>query len=569
MSYEDYSIRDVVDDLNRSIFLPDIQREFVWKPEQIEKLFDSIMCGYPIGSFLFWRIREEHIPDWTIYEFVEEFDTENPHNKEAETLRIKKDINLVLDGQQRLTSLLIGLKGTYRLHYYKWSKKKLFLNLLKVPKKSDDPDILSYEFKFKESSESNDIKNEFWFNVQEILRFDEAYDLKQYVIKQIPNLLSDNLENVERLLEKLFNNVHTKKLISRYQEKQQDYDTVVEIFVRTNTGGKKLEYSDILLSKATAKWDKLNARKEINEFTDSLNKIGNGYSFDKDFVLKACMYMTQDLPIQYKVGNFTKENLLKIEANWDNIKKFVYDCVKLVNKYKLQNKNITSGGALLPIAYYLLKLGSKNFINSSAKNDVINQINIVTWLKLIFLKNVFGSSSDTTLNNTRDAIDKIKDHSTFPYSEINDELKISPNLTGEEVLMLLDTSYKTKYSFLILSLLYPDRDWKDNSYQEDHIYPKSEFTTAKLKKRGYDEEQIRKYQKNYNSIVNLQLLLDTENNEKRAKDFNEWINTRDEEFKSRHSIPEMSTYEFDDFLEFVNLRKEIIKKELCKIKFYN
>ncbi len=70
------------------------------------------------------------------------------------------------------------------------------------------------------------------------------------------------------LIEELHSRLFTEKFINIYEEKSQEYDKVVEIFIRTNTGGVKLEYSDILLSTATAKWKNLNARKEIYSFTD-------------------------------------------------------------------------------------------------------------------------------------------------------------------------------------------------------------------------------------------------------------------------------------------------------------
>ena len=95
-------------------------------------------------------------------------------------------------------------------------------------------------------------------------------------------------------------------------EKNKDYDKVLQVFVRANSAGQPLEYSDLLLATATAKWEKLDARKEIHDFTDSLNGIGNGYAFGKDFVLKACLYLSDSLPIQYKVKNFTKKNLFRI-----------------------------------------------------------------------------------------------------------------------------------------------------------------------------------------------------------------------------------------------------------------
>ena len=92
------------------------------------------------------------------------------------------------------------------------------------------------------------------------------------------------------------------------------------MFVRANTAGVPLAYSDLLLATATAKWETLDARSEIHDFTDSLNKIGEGYRFGKDFVLKACLYLSEDLPIQYKVKNFTRQNLRIIEGKWGKTK---------------------------------------------------------------------------------------------------------------------------------------------------------------------------------------------------------------------------------------------------------
>ncbi len=135
MSYVACNISDVVlDYINRTTFLPAIQREFVWERDGIEKLFDSLMNNYPIGSFLFWKIREENKDVWTAYKFIQDFDEDNRHNVEAVMAGINQDIYLVLDGQQRLTALYLGLRGTYRyLRYKRWRKTKLYLNLFKLP----------------------------------------------------------------------------------------------------------------------------------------------------------------------------------------------------------------------------------------------------------------------------------------------------------------------------------------------------------------------------------------------------------------------------------------------------
>jgi hypothetical protein len=116
-----------------------------------------------------------------------------------------------------------------------------------------------------------------------------------------------------------------------------------------------------------------------------------------------------------------------------------------------------------------------------------------------------------------------------------------------------------------LSLLYPDRDWKDKKFHEDHIFPKSEFTKAKLRARGFDEQTTSNYQKHFNTIANLQLLIDSENRDKSAKPFDDWFASRDANFRLRHSIPTVNSYSFEKFEEFIQSRKNVITEKLRAI----
>jgi len=127
MDYRPIRVSDLIREINRELYLPAIQREFVWGTDKVERLFDSIMGDFPIGSFLFWRLEQEHKDKWPIYEFIRAFDDESPHNPPANLAGITTDIKLVIDGQQRITSLYIGLKGSYRYFYYRWRKTQLFL----------------------------------------------------------------------------------------------------------------------------------------------------------------------------------------------------------------------------------------------------------------------------------------------------------------------------------------------------------------------------------------------------------------------------------------------------------
>ena len=109
------TIASVIADIEaRKYLLPSIQREFVWSQKQIETLFDSLMRDYPINSFLFWEVPAENVQDFRFYEFLRNYhQRDNRHNPIANTSG-SHGVTAVLDGQQRLTSLYIGLKGSYR-----------------------------------------------------------------------------------------------------------------------------------------------------------------------------------------------------------------------------------------------------------------------------------------------------------------------------------------------------------------------------------------------------------------------------------------------------------------------
>jgi len=555
MEYIPIRVSDIIRQVNRDIYLPAIQRELVWGTDRIERLFDSIMADFPIGSFLFWLLEQKNKDEWPVYEFIRDFDEESPHNPAANMAGITKDIKLVLDGQQRITSLLIGLRGKYRYFYYRWRETRLYLNLLKPAVPNDDnPEELTYGFAFRENADPRGEKPQLWYLVGRILDFEDAEDAKLNMKAQLSTLPESQLENANKLIGRLHNRIHTTLVGNYYQENSQDYDKVLQVFVRANSAGQPLEYSDLLLATATAKWEKLDARKEIHDFTDSLNGIGNGYAFGKDFVLKACLYLSDSLPIQYKVKNFTKKNLHIIEKNWDTIKDSLSATVRLISRFGFSAKNVVAPLALLPIAFYLMKRGNFSFDTSSKAEDADAQVAIRRWFIFSTLKNAFGGSSDTTLTRLRDSLINCNSTSQFPADVLYTSLGIEPKLNDVEIERILGYGYKGRYTNLVLSLLYPDRDWKDAVFHEDHIFPESEFNVRPLKKRGYDDVKVQSYLSKYNLLPNLQLLTESENLSKNATPFDEWIKTRDAAFRKRHLIPDIHDCEFDSFEEFFEVR---------------
>ena len=342
---------------------------------------------------------------------------------------------------------------------------------------------------------------------------------------------------------------------------------MLQIFVRANSAGEPLSYADLLLATATARWEALDARSEIHDFTDSLNEIvDDGNCFGKDFVLKACLYLSEDLPIQYRVKNFTRQNLRTIEGNWEKIKESLSTAVRLISRFGFRSKNIVAPLALLPIAFYLMKRGNSSFDTSSEIEDANVQVAIRKWFVFSTLKNAFGRSSDTTLTRLRKILSPCGRTAPFPVDALYESLEIEPNLSNTEIEHILEYKYQKRYTNLVLSLLYPDRDWKDAVHHEDHIFPKSQFRVGALKRRGYDEAKVQSYMSKCNTLPNLQLLTDSENLSKNAKPFEKWIQTRDASFRRRHLIPDLNeTYGLDTFGEFWESRAVLIRAALSKL----
>ena len=194
MSYEGKKINDFISQIyENKIYLPAIQRKFVWDIEQITDLFDSIMKGYPIGTFLFWKLQGEEIKPYTFYSFILHYDVRQPFNKTTAQPETKDEILAVLDGQQRLSSMYVALQGSYAFKrpYARWDdysafpKRQLCLNLLYKPD-GDEEEESNYDFKFLTDSEIK-FKNEdtFWFPIRNVLQWKKILVFYQshYIIR--------------------------------------------------------------------------------------------------------------------------------------------------------------------------------------------------------------------------------------------------------------------------------------------------------------------------------------------------------------------------------------------------
>ncbi len=557
--------------------LPAIQREFVWSPDQICRLFDSLMQGYPFGEFLFWRIEPERSADYRYYGFVLDYhQRDNPHCPDLGKLP-NRQITAVLDGQQRLTAFNIGLRGSMavKLPYKWWSSEDAFpqrflaLDLL-APDERDEEGS-RFAFDFVEEAQLGRHGDRLRFKVSDIVGMNSGPDMLDWLLAR--GLEREDQGRAYRILDRLYQVIHTEPTVAYYEEFNQDIEHVLSIFIRRNSGGTTLSYSDLLLSIATSQWKTLDARKEVHRLVDDLNQIGPGLGLTKDFVLKAGLMLTDIASVGFQVRNFTQANMEILEENWQKIRDALIETVQIVTGFGFNANNIRAASALLPIAYYVYRIGAPtNFdTHSSYESD---RTSIRGWLTRSILKasGIWGSGLDTLLTALREVI-RDADERAFPAAEMGRVMAQrgkSLEFSAEEIEDLADMGIGDRRTFGLLALLSPFIDLQRHQFHIDHIFPKSRFTRKRLQDAGIAAGDVDVFMDCADRIANLQLLDGTSNIEKQATLPAEWIDARYPDEKARRHYREK--YLLDQvpsdmagFLEFYEARRARLQDHISEL----
>lgn len=556
----------------RKFLLPAIQRKFVWGSDQIEVLFDSIMRDYPINSFMLWNVTSEKTKNsYKFYEFLKEyrsfFKDENPYIN----TKGYSDFLAVIDGQQRMTSLYLGLKGTYAYKMpRKWWKdneeclptRRLYLNLT-APLPADDERKMVYDFRFLTEGEFNNLSQlQNWFLVNDIYLFKSKTDgqdaLEDYIEEKG---LRDN-KFAKSALRKLRKVIFEDHLINYYQEENQDIDTVLNIFIRTNSGGEPLSFSNLLMSITTANWQR-DARKEFKLLIDTV--YSNNFIISADLILKCCLVLFKD-NIKFQVANFDEDSVKVFDDNWDRVKKCIETAFLLLKKWGFNDSSLRAKNAIIPIVYYIYY--------NNCEDDILKEIRLVDekkairkWLCISLLKGVFGGQSDSVLTGIRKVMRE--NPGTFPFEKIKSEFAgngaKSLNLSDEEIEDILKTQKDAPQCYAILALLYSHLQYETVAYHKDHFHPYSQF--VKLKESNFDSKEKYAFYtnpENYNSILNLQLLSSSTNESKNDEDLAIWVKDKQIDLNS-HLIPDKVSLEFSEFEQFIIERKALLIKNIKAI----
>ena len=507
----------------KDLILPAIQREYVWKPQQVVALFDSIMRGYPIGSFLSWRVEPATAMEFRFYDFLRSYsELDMRHNPEL-AVPPNQPAVAVLDGQQRLTSLNIGLRGTYAMKKkYAWSgiPENYPARTLHVSLRGHAPENaagLLYDLRFLSQAQLDALDPDearYWLPVPAVLEAGGGMGLWPVLAERELGNDKDAMAIASLLAEK----IHSEQSVHFFEETDQDIERVLDIFIRVNSGGTVLSYSDLLLSIATAQWKNRDARKEVHGLVDELNATGIGFRFSKDLVLKTGLVLSGVPDVAFKVKNFTADNMARLDEMWDEIAASLRLTVGLLSDFGLSGTSLTASSIVIPLAQYVHHRGLDQSYRetASAANDRAALKNWV--LRALIVPGIWGSGLDQLLQALRQTILADGD-AGFPVDEIDSMMagRGKPlTATDELIESILDYEFGDGETFGVLAMVFPHVNTR-NIHHVDHIVPRTRLSRGSLRAAGVDGEQLEEILTLRDGLPNLELLEGSENVAKNAK----------------------------------------------------
>jgi hypothetical protein len=553
MKTQKLSLRKIISYLNNpdedgGFWLPNIQRPFVWSEDQICRLFDSILRQYPISTLLIWKtkggVRRR--------KFIDNFKEEHRHH--LSIFKVPDDNKkkcLVLDGQQRLQSLYIGLRGSY-------DGEELYLDILSGELAA--PDDVRYKFKFLDPQTTAFP----YIRFKDIVFSDEKPRIiADSIAAQAPRALTptelDKIkDNVDLIRETFFNEsgIGYQELDSIDQAGLYTEDDVVEIFIRANSGGTRLGKSDLLFSLLTSAWEEADDKMEI--LLDELNM--QGFAFTRDFILKTCLTLLGQ-GARYEVQKFRKPGVREqIENNWDRITMATKDVGDFVqgSTFIRCDKALPSYLVLIPLVYLRYHFPAA----WSTKRDV------ELYLLRSLLAGAFGGTPDQLID---DLVIKLKEMKAFDVNEMFGVIRSagrSLELTEDRFWAI---GYASENIHLLFNLWYRAFNYTPafggNLPQIDHVFPQSALKKVKVPNPNTGRMNVMKYREvDRNQLANCMLLTAAENGAggKGSVPPDEWFKDKDTAYLDLHLIPpDPALWTLDRFEDFIAERKKLIRAKFA------
>lgn len=525
-------IRQIIEKIDdNQIFIPAFQREYVWKRADVKALFTSLIKRYPTGTLLTWE-------------------TTNPPELKGQKKYTSAmgAVKLILDGQQRITSIYMIIKGKLPPYYTQPEIKNNVLGL------HVNLETLELEYYKKQSMEMNPL----WVNLTDIFQgviksSDIRKSLRALGLLTIPleNLVDENYDAVKSIMDREF----PEQIIPVSASIKE----AIDIFYIVNASGVNLTDAELALAQISGYWPE--ARDLFKTKLFELEK--NGFVFKLDFIIYTL------LGVMYSTGSEMRklhsiENRSKIKAVWECLDKQILDYVLNIlrtHAYVDHSDEINSVFALIPLIVYTYK----------KPNGQLTEIEIKKAVKWFY----YSQLRQRYVSQTPQKIDKdlaIINNSTQPFDDLLGLIEQERSLTitdsefvGRDIrhplFSLMRWYFKSKDAVCLTSGVSIRKNMgKKYSLEKDHIFP-----YAALKKNGYDTNNRFKYAL-AQEITNRAILSQIANrgkSDQATKVYLEEAKSRFPTSLSKQCIPEdPSLWELSEFEKFLQERRSILSKEL-------
>lgn len=527
-------ILDKIDEYQ--LFIPAFQREYVWSKENVKELISSLIKEYPTGTLLTW---ETNRPP----------ELKGSHKYSDSQGAVK----LILDGQQRITSLYLLIRNSIPPYYTKDEIKTNLIELKLYVKIDDKNAELQY---YKPKTMSN---NPCWVSITDIfqkkIRSREIISaLKRNgleVSEEQQDIIDDNFSKIEKILDREFleQNIPVKASLKE----------AIDIFYIVNAGGVNLTDAELALAQISGYWP--NAREVFKKKLVELKD--DGFDFKLDFIvyllLGTAYHMGSDMKKLHDPNN--KDKLQKIWAVLQD-KTIDYLITLLKTHCKIENRDeINHIYALVPMAVYLY-----NHDNRLSEFQIKK---MMRWFLYSQIRERYVSQLGTKLDHDIKIVCEKED----PFVVMLDEIKLERPLTivpdefiGKPIrsplFNLMKLCFKSKGAICLGTGVSLMRNMgKRYTLDDDHIFP-----WAKLRDNGYDKNNTFKYNL-AQELTNREILCTDENRWKKkdmdAFDYLSEVKKRYPNALHLQCIPEDERlWSIDRYEDFLSVRREMLSREL-------
>ena len=509
------------------IKIPKFQREFVWSVDKTAKLLDSILKGYPIGTFILWET-EQRLND-----------VKNVGNLKISHTPDGTKVQYVLDGQQRITSLFAAYRGAK----IQKSGEKMTTNYHDI--------FVNLDCENDEQIITSEPTGDKYLSLHDVLHFDfeKSEELKEngFSKKELGIISKYSME---------FKTYEFSTVVLR----KEDIDSAIEVFTRINTGGQTLTLFEIMSAKTYDETQDFDMQKKWRGCNEELEKIG--YEGVSSTVILNVLSLVLSRTKECKRKTILALDKQSIINCWDDAISALKESIDYFRtKYRIPVSQLLPYDFLLvPFAYFF-------YINKKspegAQRDYLQEF---FWR--MSLSSRYSSSTESRLAQDIRRINRILDNERPDYSDIKGNLDYSPQ-------SLIDTNFSTGNSYCkaVLCLL-ASREPKDFLDNGKVILDNSWLKIASSK--NYHHFFPRAYLKDKptapksNSLVNITLVSDRLNKQQiRAKSPSRYIadfqkeNPNLNEALHSHLI-DMEGFGIgnDDYDAFLQARAEWMYKEL-------